>query len=47
MKIILSVCVALSACVVVFGAPQGNPNEDIKVVRYINDNNGIDSYKFT
>lgn len=39
---------ALAMCVAcVFSAPQGNPNEDIKVVRYINDNNGIDNYKFT
>lgn len=35
---------ALSA--VVLSAPQGNP-EDITVVRYVNDNNGIDQYQYT
>lgn len=47
-KVLVSVLV-LSVCVAsVFGAPQGTPsNDDVQVVRYINDNNGIDNYKFT
>lgn len=40
--LVISVCAAS-----VFGAPQGSPNDDIKVVRYVNDNNGLDNYKFT
>lgn len=46
MKLIVSCVVLLIGVNSVLSAPQGKP-EDIQLVRYVNDNNGLDGYKFT
>lgn len=44
---LLSVVILAIACAsCVFGAPQGPSPNDVQVVKYINDNNGIDNYNF-
>lgn len=45
----LIVCVfAVCAVAMVLAAPQGpNPNDNIQVVRYINNNDGLGQYAYT
>lgn len=47
MKYFISALVIIISVTFVLSAPQGNPNDDIKLIRYTNDNSGLGDYRYT